>query len=79
MRGHPRRPPQNHVSFKEQKITGNAGTDLANTNLIDSLFGTGRNYSKQLFYGYIDNIPVSKTLKYKQYIRIHKNKIIDTQ
>ena len=28
-------------------------------------------------YGYIDNIPISKGLKYKQYIRIHKNKIIE--
>ena len=31
------------------------------------------------YYGYIDNIPISKGLKYKQYMRIHKNKIIDTQ
>ena len=31
------------------------------------------------YYGYIDNIPISKTIKYKQYIRIHKNKIVDTQ
>ena len=29
------------------------------------------------YYGYIDNITISKTLKYKQYIRIHKNKIIE--
>ena len=31
------------------------------------------------YYGNIDNIPISKTIKYKQYIRIHKNKILDTQ
>ena len=31
------------------------------------------------YYGYIDNIPISKGLKYKQYMRVHKNKIIDTQ
>ena len=31
------------------------------------------------YYGYIDNIPISKTIKYKQYIRRHKNKIVDTQ
>ena len=24
------------------------------------------------YYGYIDNIPISKGLKYKQYMRIHK-------
>ena len=29
------------------------------------------------YYGYIDNIPISKGLKYKQYIRVHKNKIIE--
>ena len=29
------------------------------------------------YYGCIDNIPISKTLKYKQYMRIHKNKIIE--
>ena len=29
------------------------------------------------YFGYIDNIPISKTLKYKQYMRIHKNKIIE--
>ena len=29
------------------------------------------------YYGYIDNIPISKGLKYKQYMRIHKNKIIE--
>ena len=31
------------------------------------------------YFGYIDNIPISKGLKYNQYMRIHKNKIIDTQ
>ena len=31
------------------------------------------------YYGYIDNIPISKGIKYKQYIRVHKNKIVDTQ
>ena len=31
------------------------------------------------YFGYIDNIPISKGLKYKQYIRIHKNKILDTK
>ena len=31
------------------------------------------------YYGYIDNILISKTIKYKQYIRVHKNKIVDMQ
>jgi hypothetical protein len=29
------------------------------------------------YYGYIDNIPISKGLKYKQYIRVHKNKTLE--
>ena len=29
------------------------------------------------YYGYIDNIPISKTLKYKQYIRIHKKNVLE--
>ena len=31
------------------------------------------------YYGYIDNKPISKTINYNQYIRIHKHKIVDTQ
>ena len=30
------------------------------------------------YYGYI-NIPISKGIKYKQYIRVSKNKILDSQ
>ena len=29
------------------------------------------------YYGYIDNIPISTNIKYKQYIRIHKNKVLE--
>ena len=29
------------------------------------------------YYGYIDSIPISNTLKYKQYMRIHKNRILE--
>ena len=29
------------------------------------------------YYGYIDSIPISNTLKYKQYMRIHKNRLIE--
>ena len=29
------------------------------------------------YYGYIYNIPISKTIKYKQYMRIHKNRILE--
>ena len=34
-------------------------------------------YENNYYFGYIDNIPISKSLKYKQYMRIHKNKIIE--
>jgi hypothetical protein len=34
-------------------------------------------FQNNYYYGYIDNIPISKSLKYKQYMRIHKNKIIE--
>ena len=29
-------------------------------------------------YGYIDNIPISKTIKFNQYIKVHKQKVVDT-
>ena len=31
------------------------------------------------YFGYIDNIPISKAIKKGQYIRVHKNKVIDRQ
>ena len=31
------------------------------------------------YYGYIDNIPLSQTIKCNQYIRVHKNKIVESQ
>ena len=34
-------------------------------------------YENNYYYGYIDSIPISKTLKYKQYMRIHKNRLIE--
>ncbi len=36
-------------------------------------------YENNYYYGYIDSIPISKTLKYKQYIRVHNKNVIDTQ
>ncbi len=36
-------------------------------------------YENNYYFGYIDNIPISKTIKYNQYIRVHKQKILDTQ
>ena len=34
----------------------------------------GNNY----YYGYLDSKPLSNSIKYKQYIKIHKNKVVDT-
>ena len=31
------------------------------------------------YYGYIDNKPISKSIKYNQYIKVHKQKVVDTQ
>ena len=28
-------------------------------------------------YGYIDNIPIPKTIKFNQYIKVHKQKVVD--
>ena len=36
-------------------------------------------FQNNYYQGYIDNIPVSKGIKYKQYIRIHKKNVIDKQ
>ena len=36
-------------------------------------------FENNYYYGYIDNIPISKGIKYNQYIRVHKNKVLDTQ
>ena len=36
-------------------------------------------FENNYYYGYIDNIPISKTIKYNQYIRVNKNKIVDPQ
>ena len=36
-------------------------------------------YENNYYFGYIDNIPISKTIKYGQYIRVHKNKILDSK
>ena len=33
-------------------------------------------YENNYYYGYIDNHPLSKGIKYNQYIRVHQNKII---
>ncbi len=34
-------------------------------------------YENNYYYGNIDNIPISTNIKYKQYIRIHKNKVLE--
>ena len=31
------------------------------------------------YYGHIDNIPVSKAIKKGQYVKVNKNKVIDSQ
>ena len=36
-------------------------------------------FENNSYYGYIDNKPISKTIQYNQYIRVNKNKEVDTQ
>ena len=36
-------------------------------------------FENNYYYGYIDNKPISKSIKYNQYIKVHKQKILDTQ
>ena len=34
-------------------------------------------FQNNYYFGYIDNIPISKGLKYKQYIRVHKKNVLE--
>ena len=36
-------------------------------------------FENNYYYGYIDNIPISKGIKKDQYIRVHKNKVLEMQ
>ena len=36
-------------------------------------------FENNYYYGYIDNKPISKAIKNNQYIRVHKQKVVDTQ
>ena len=36
-------------------------------------------FENNYYYGYIDNIPISKGIKKDRYIRVNKNKVVDTQ
>ena len=36
-------------------------------------------FESNYYYGYIDNIPISKGINKYQYIRVHKNKVLEMQ
>ena len=36
-------------------------------------------FENNYYYGYIDNIPISKGINKNQYIRVHKNKVLEMQ
>ena len=36
-------------------------------------------FENNYYYGYIDNKPISKGIKYNQYIRVNKNKVVESQ
>ena len=35
-------------------------------------------FENNYYSGYVDNKPLSKGIAYNQYIRIHKNRVVDT-
>ena len=35
-------------------------------------------FEDNYYCGYVDNKPISTGIKYKQYIKIHKGKVVDT-
>ena len=36
-------------------------------------------FENNYYYGYIDNKPISKGIKYNQYIKVHKQKVVEIQ
>ena len=36
-------------------------------------------FENNYYYGHIDNKPISKGIKYNQYIKVHRNKVVETQ
>ena len=36
-------------------------------------------FENNYYYGYIDNKPISKSIKYNQYIKVHKQKVLEMQ
>ena len=36
-------------------------------------------FENNYYYGYIDNKPISKSIEYNPYIKVHKQKIVEVQ
>ena len=34
-------------------------------------------FESNYYYGYVNNKPLSKGIAYNQYVRVHKNKVVD--
>ena len=45
---------------------------------IERIWVRVHKFENNYYYGYIDNKPISKGITYGQYIRVHKNKIVET-
>ena len=36
-------------------------------------------FENKYYYGYVDNVPLSKGIKYNQYVKVNKNKVVETK
>ena len=36
-------------------------------------------FENNYYYGYVDSKPISKGITYNQYIKVHKNKVVETK
>ena len=46
---------------------------------IERLWVRVHKFENNFYYGYIDNKPRSKAIKFNQYIKVHKNKVLEMQ
>ena len=36
-------------------------------------------FENNYYYGYVDSKPISKGITYNQYVKVHKNKVVETK
>ena len=45
----------------------------------ERLWLTVQHFEHNYYYGHVDNVPVSKGITYNQYVKVHKNKVVETK